>query len=895
MAEEWTEVAPPERQPQSQQPAPSGWGEVTPPRDQQPGPVRPLTAGGRQYEEDVALVGQPSAGKALAAGIGSAAQSAGMNLPLHAYTWYQMGKEGLAGPVPEEREAIAATQRLQRQRLPGQLPSVTDIEKQAIAGVPSVAEDYAKRYAAEKARFEAMRRQAPGASLAGDVAGFVGGAFIPGGPLAKPGQVVESGVTALGKRAPFLTEKGAEKVGQTAGTMTTGAVYGGASTYFDELDVNKALTGAGVSAVTAPIIQKAVSGLTSSFRKYPDPIDPKTGDWSKQASDSIEAAFGPAIRSGELTMADVQSLKPYLLEIFKQKGMNAGTAEEALIRARGLPPGVPGGPSQPTRGQMEGTTTTRGPLTTGDAEGARRQIQFAEDKVKNEVLNRLAVDVPVGPMMPEVAVQQLSKAEEAALRGARAPYRQLDLNQDVFRVAPDIANDLKKGLEPNIINALRSHTLPDGSPANLPLDFSTFGSTYPQAKLAMEKIQGIVGQKGEFPPFAGTQYGWFNQASGKFEPHVQTAVPTAAVMRVRNELNSLYKGAGPQDKIALNAIMKGFDQNMEDAIRNGLFSGNGAQVIGLMNQGRGMWKNYQNAFHGEGEADRIVSKAIDRMRDPSDPAGALQVAQGILNSNMIRTGAGKPGLGAEVYSKIESILGRNSPEMNSVREQLRSTLFNTGGRPMNLVNNIDNMLGPNNYQLATKLFTRDEMRNMRLTSRALKVLDKQQIPAKEANEKFGEIVSNNLGKIMLKGSVMAGSGVAGYMSQYPFGPLAGAAIGYGLTKGAEKLTGIGQRISREAATARELRGARPEPKPMLDLPKTSLYPSLLPTPATQLPYGYEENKRQGRATGGRVSDKLVNMVDRAKKNINNQTEELLKTPDSHVAQALEVANRHLED
>jgi hypothetical protein len=57
-----------------------------------------------------------------------------------------------------------------------------------------------------------------------------------------------------------------------------------------------------------------------------------------------------------------------------------------------------------------------------------------------------------------------------------------------------------------------------------------------------------------------------------------------------------------------------------------------------------------------------------------------------------------------------------------------------------------------------------------------------------------------------------------------------------------------------------------------------------------------DSVREGRATGGRVAtaDKLVGMVDRAKKNINNQTEELLKTPDSHVAQALEVANRHLE-
>ena len=54
------------------------------------------------------------------------------------------------------------------------------------------------------------------------------------------------------------------------------------------------------------------------------------------------------------------------------------------------------------------------------------------------------------------------------------------------------------------------------------------------------------------------------------------------------------------------------------------------------------------------------------------------------------------------------------------------------------------------------------------------------------------------------------------------------------------------------------------------------------------------NMRYGRKSGGRVSDKLVSMVDRAKKNINNDTQSLLKTHDNHVAQALEIANRNLE-
>ena len=55
-----------------------------------------------------------------------------------------------------------------------------------------------------------------------------------------------------------------------------------------------------------------------------------------------------------------------------------------------------------------------------------------------------------------------------------------------------------------------------------------------------------------------------------------------------------------------------------------------------------------------------------------------------------------------------------------------------------------------------------------------------------------------------------------------------------------------------------------------------------------------EQYRPQRKSGGRVSDKLVAMVDRSKKNINNSTQSLLQTPDSHVAHALEIANRNLE-
>jgi hypothetical protein len=60
------------------------------------------------------------------------------------------------------------------------------------------------------------------------------------------------------------------------------------------------------------------------------------------------------------------------------------------------------------------------------------------------------------------------------------------------------------------------------------------------------------------------------------------------------------------------------------------------------------------------------------------------------------------------------------------------------------------------------------------------------------------------------------------------------------------------------------------------------------------PIGYEERK-VGRATGGRVTaEGLVAAAEKAKKAVNKTTEPLLEKDDTSVARALEVANRHIE-
>ena len=142
-------------------------------------------------------------------------------------------------------------------------------------------------------------------------------------------------------------------------------------------------------------------------------------------------------------------------------------------------------------------------------------------------------------------------------------------------------------------------------------------------------------------------------------------------------------------------------------------------------------------------------------------------------------------------------------------------------------------------------------------------------------------------KTLTAGTVGAGAGalgarnVAAPMSQYV--PSTGAKIAGETIKGAAPILGA------ELAAKSPLPGAIKAGVPFAVQGITKQ----LPASIYSAPGG--SDARQQRKSGGRVSDKLVTMVDRARKNINNQTESLLGTHDNHVAQALEIANRNLED
>ena len=136
---------------------------------------------------------------------------------------------------------------------------------------------------------------------------------------------------------------------------------------------------------------------------------------------------------------------------------------------------------------------------------------------------------------------------------------------------------------------------------------------------------------------------------------------------------------------------------------------------------------------------------------------------------------------------------------------------------------------------------------------------------------------------------------------------AGSAIG---ARGAQNIAspaptyipGNSEKILRDALSrAAPLVGARSVNPYGMDTVGNAVIPYAVQNVTEQLPEqiwsrNSESAKdiRYGRKHGGRVSDRLIREVERAKKSINSDTESLLNTPDSHVAHALEIANRNLE-
>jgi hypothetical protein len=607
--------------------------------------------------------------------------------------------------------------------------------------------------------------------------------------------------------------------GKAAETATISGALSGASSYIEKGEADRAirdaLVGAGIGAAAGP----AISSLASRFSKLPNVVDPATGQLSNAAQKAVQEAFGSRLSSD-----DIQRLLPELQSVMGQKGISAAAAREALLAKEGV---------EPSRTLATGVKAPA---------AAKETAEEAASKAQEKILQQ--AETVAGPRPPEFAVaKELHAAERTALDAANAQY------QRTFSHPGHFDEDFTGLVMPSVRNVLDSRNLPT-SYERLP--------QYVYAPQAMKLLQDV--SAGNMP---------LNQPIN---------------MRNLNEvnigLNMLFRKATGEDRNAILAMKKGFFDSIDEGIKNNLFYGKGAQVINDMKDAHKLWAEYRKTFYGKDVGSDVFKRTLNKFRDEDGrivkfpDAAAAESAQAILNANLL-----KSNMGAQVYQKLEKALGPASPGVQALNQYLRNHALDIQGNIANLPKQIDKFLGPGNISLAQKVYTPDEISQLRRLSEAAKIINARPVSEKEK--------SNLLATAVQRFGPTVASTAAGFFHSWPAALIAGGA--------AEFISGGARGLGRSMQIRSEQFGA-PVVRPEITVPfQMRNLPALYPT-QQEAGYGLPEENRPQRKSGGRVmtAGHMLAAAERAKKDISGKTKVLLNSSDDHVAKALEIAKQNLE-
>jgi hypothetical protein len=713
--------------------------------------------------------------------------------------------------------------------------------------------------AKQKEYKEALARQHPIASKIGTGVGFVGGLAVPLGPLAKVGTAAERLV------APVIGETAAKAIGTGAISGTASGISSGLETLDPAAIARDTLVGGVAGAALQPVLGR----LANRFIKEPGMID-NTGNITERGMQEIKATSG-------LADEDVLALKDKLVPIIQEKGFSPASVKEAQLSEFGV---------EPTKGMVTGVKP------------AEAAIPDVEQRLRagKEALGAKAEELIAPSASTTATAEELQKAQRGRFEETQKKYDEAFSSEGEFGTGKRwVEKPLAEGevrekpvfmqqeyglndlIMPEITAALKAAEMPTNLAAS-----DRFDAT----KDALKYIsKNVIGEKFLFG----------------------SAQDLKNMEGFRRELNAKFnKASDSEDKRALRAVIDGYDNAIERALDEKLFSGANTEVLQKLRDARGYWQKFRNDFFAkEGAGGDALRNTLKKMIDPQTKQvaetideGVAQAAQKIINNNIV-----KPGEGLAFYGRLEKAIGPENEAMAAVRANIRAKLLDTGGDLTKLPEKINAMLKPENAELARVVFgsqadpakAAQQLSELRRLSKAIEIINKQPTtPEKKTN--FILDAAKKLAPI-----------AAGVIFGYPHGlaaQIAGTAAAEGVAAGAK---GIGQSraIARELAGAPKAKRAPAEEIPMGPFTGrapfvrnvTGLYPDVEKDPNYEVP---PLTIRPGRASGGRIAhpesiaNSLVSMADKAKKTINNDTEVLLKTPDTHVAQALEIANRQIE-
>lgn len=196
-------------------------------------------------------------------------------------------------------------------------------------------------------------------------------------------------------------------------------------------------------------------------------------------------------------------------------------------------------------------------------------------------------------------------------------------------------------------------------------------------------------------------------------------VTLRGVDQARRKLVAFYKAArnNPADARAVQQIINEFDDQVEQAVTSGLFSGN-PKFLDALRGARQAYSSYQKTFKPRGAGDdvgRALQNIVERDATPE------QVANYLYGSAKV----GNTGLSVRMADRLKEILGESSPEWAAIRQGAwqRLTGVAEGRTPMGaqkMSERILEFVNGDGKTLAQRLFSPEELAQMRRFANVLK-------------------------------------------------------------------------------------------------------------------------------------------------------------------------------
>jgi hypothetical protein len=727
---------------------------------------------------------------------------------------------------------------------------------------------YEQVYKEQKEYEAALNRQFPTASTVGDVAGFGAGMFVPLGPLAKVGQA-----------AGYV----GSKIGPTAGRVAeiagiSGAASGASSLIeqgkVDKDSVQEALKSAGIGTAAGAGLGVAGQKFSNWLSRKPDAfVDGKPTPETIQA---FKSAFGDKLSPQDLDLASER-----VMGILGQKGPSKASMYEALAAEEGLPK---------SRALVTGTRPSE-----AAAPYAEKARVGAEEKLRESLSGIIGKEQP-GVSIPG-AIK--SAAEEAEAKAAdllnAAKKAQGEFVPGKRWVEKPLAEGEAARAKPlytqqeynlgNLVNENVRKTLSQ-SEIGFPTNFASEPG-YQKAADAQRYLFNTFA--GDTPPIGGSQWDLRN------------------IMHVNEQLNSFWKGAtNAKERAAIGAMKIGYENAVNEAVTQKLFTGDGAEALKLWKQGREDWAKYKKTFFPERVVEaRAFNEIISSMYDTNGRlAETLNPALEKAANAALNGGAISPKFGEALLDRLEKVVGKDTDTMKAIYQNLRQKMLTpTNGELKNVPSAIDKFLSPDNLPLAKRILAQEgdktpeqQISQLRRIKTLVEKLNASSMPDEQKHSFFLRALR---GVPTLVGAALG----------YPHGIIAtGAAALAG-----KSLGDIGEGLAKSAQIGAEQFGApvfkQPFEVPSVRIPgapeflQPKFMPSVRNVETVEDPANYQlppmVPDRPGRAAGGKVmnaeahADRLVAMAERAKNKHSESTKPLLNAPDEHIAKALEIANRHI--